>query len=147
MFLQVLQTCHEEVAFIYSKGGLEDSFPPGFGLELTNSYLMMMVIYENLDGSIQSENTGLLLTSESGKVLKKVKRLLLGHQASGKHVLLSNQRDWITDGYCSGHCTRDYIVDTSTSPPTPVSIMGLEIHTRSLGTVAHIDIQYGNGQR
>ena len=111
-----------------------------------------MVIYEKLDGSIQSENTGLALTyklnkADVAKAFRKVKRLLLGHQASGKHVLLSNQRDWISDGYCSGHCTRDYVVDTSNTPPTPVSVMGLEIHTRSLGTVAHIDIQYQNGKK
>ena len=44
-------------------------------------------------------------------------------------------------------CTRDYMVDTSDSPPTPVSVLGLEIHTRSLGSLAHIDVQYNHGQK
>ena len=100
---QVLQTCHEEVAFIWSKGNFNDNFPPGFGLDLTNQYLMLMIIYEELTGSVESDNSGLVLTyDKTYKNLKKVQRLLLGHQANGKHVLLSNSRDWITDGYCSG---------------------------------------------
>ena len=105
------------------------------------------MIYEKLDRSISSDNSGLILSFEEGKELKTVKRLLLGHQASGKHVLLSNQLDWITDGYCSGHCTRDYKVDTSANPPSYVNVIGLEVHTRSLGTVAHIDVQYRYGQK
>ena len=108
---------------------------------------MMMLIYENVQGAITSENSGLVLSYEEKADLKLVKRLLLGHQASGKHVLLSNQRDWISDGHCSGHCTTDYIVDTSDTPPTPVSVLAFEIHTRSLGTVAHIDVQYSQGQK
>ena len=44
-------------------------------------------------------------------------------------------------------CARDYMVDTSDSPPTPVSVLGLEIHTRSLGSLAHIDVQYNHGQK
>ena len=109
---------------------------------------MLMIIYEGLNGGVESDNSGMILTyDKTYKNVKKVQRLLLGHQASGKHVLLSNQRDWISDGYCSGHCTRDYIVDTSTSPPSPVSVLGFEIHTRALGSLAHIDVQYNNGQR
>ena len=145
---QVLQTCHEEVAFIWSKGNFNDNFPPGFGLDLTNQYLMLMIIYEELTGSVESDNSGLVLTyDKTYKNLKKVQRLLLGHQANGKHVLLSNSRDWITDGYCSGHCTRDYLVDTSNSPPFPVSVLGFEVHTRSLGSLAHLNVQYDHGQK
>ena len=70
---------------------------------MDHSYLMMMVIYEGLTDSIQADNAGLILTYNDTLNLKPVHRLLVGHQASGKHVILSNQRDWITDGYCSGN--------------------------------------------
>jgi hypothetical protein len=109
---------------------------------------MMMVIYENIESSIISDNSGLLLSYQkagSGNNLKRVQRLLLGHQASGKHTLLSSQRDWISDGFCAGHCTRDFKLGSDSM--SEVSIIGLEIHTRSLGTIAHIDVQYQNGTR
>ena len=130
------------MAFIWSKNGGNDDFPNGFGLPLDNSFLMMMVIYEGINDSINQVQDGLILAYNDEVSSKPVHRLLVGHQASGKHVILSNQRDWITDGYCSGHCTVDYNIDTTNENPSPVQIMGLEVHTRSLGTVAHIDVQY-----
>ena len=109
---------------------------------MDNSYLMMMVIYEGIEDTIKSDQTGLVLTYNDNLRLKPVHRLLVGHQASGKHVILSNQRDWISDGYCSGHCTLDYAIDTTDENPSAVLVLGYDVHTRSLGTVAHIDVQY-----
>merc|ERR1739844_148887 len=71
-FVQVLQTCHEEVAFIWSKGSFNDNFPSGFGLDLTNHYLMLMIIYEGLNGGVESDNSGMILTYD--KTYKNVKK-------------------------------------------------------------------------
>lgn len=138
---------------MWSKGIYGDYLPAGYGLELQNSYLMMMVIYEALEKPLSSENSGLILSYEqevynSEKLMKPVHRLLLGHQASGKHVILSNHRDWISDGFCSSQCTKDTNFGNSQySPPKPVSVLSLQVHTRSLGTVAHIDVMYNNGSK
>ncbi len=72
-------------------------------------------------------------------------RLLIGHQATGRHVILSKVNDWRTDGFCSGHCTRDLI--NSNSKNKGVSVITVDVHTRRLGTLARIDVQYNNGSR
>ena len=65
LYFQVLQTCHEEVAFLWSKGNVNDNFPSGFGLDLTDHFLMLMIIYEDLTETIESDNSGLILTYDT----------------------------------------------------------------------------------
>ena len=84
---------------------------------------------------------------DSSNDIKTAHRLMIGHQADGKHVLLSNQRDWITEGWCSGHCTQDFSLKPSDYELSVSYILGVKIFTRSLGTVAHIDVQYNNGSK
>ncbi len=72
-------------------------------------------------------------------------RLLIGHQATGRHIMLSGTRSWRTDGFCSGHCTRDYL--NANVKSRGVAVIGVDVHTRSLGTQARIDVQYNNGSR
>ena len=55
----------------------------------------MMIVYEELNEAIASENSGLILRYRQNSEEQNLRighRLLIGHQASGKHVLLSNQR-------------------------------------------------------
>ena len=136
---------------MWSKGTLGDTLPPGLGINLSNSYLLMMVVYEELTEQITSEKSGLILEYEqqqdSSNNIKTAHRLMIGHQADGKHVLLSNQRDWITEGWCSGHCTQDFSLKPSDYELSVSYILGVKIFTRSLGTVAHIDVQYNNGSK
>ena len=140
---------------MWSKGTPHDKLPEGIGLSVSSSYILMMLVYEDLKEAISSEKSGLILGYKTltdapegeEKNLKIGHRLLIGHQASGKHVLLSNQRDWITDGWCSGHCTRDFALKPNDYNPSVSYILGVKVFTRSLGTVAHIDVQYNNSTK
>ena len=133
---------------MWSKGTLSDTLPPGLGITLSNSYLLLMVVYEDLTEQLTSEKSGLILEYEQdSQYIKTAHRLMIGHQADGKHVLLSNQRDWITEGWCSGHCTQDFSLKPSDYELSVSYILGVKIFTRSLGTVAHIDVQYNNGSK
>ena len=49
---------------MWSKGTLGDTLPPGLGINLSNSYLLMMVVYEELTEQLTSEKSGLILEYE-----------------------------------------------------------------------------------
>ena len=132
---------------MWSKGANSDSLPMGYGFDLSNNYLLMMIILEDLENSsTKSEfQPGLILNYSDDPSLKLVQRTMIGQQTSGKHILLSNQKDWITTGICSGQCTYENTINTNQSYAS--YIIGINAYTRSLGTMVSIDVNYSNGTK
>ena len=132
---------------MWSKGANSDSLPMGYGFDLSNNYLLMMIILEDLENSsTKSEfQPGLILNYSDDPSLKLVQRTMIGQQTSGKHILLSNQKDWITTGICSGQCTYENAINTNQSYAS--YIIGINAYTRSLGTMVSIDVNYSNGTK
>ena len=132
---------------MWSKGAKSDSLPMGYGFDLSNNYLLMMIILEDLENpSTKSEfQPGLILNYSDDPSLKLVQRTMIGQQTSGKHILLSNQKDWITTGICSGQCTYENTINTNQSYAS--YIIGINAYTRSLGTMVSIDVNYSNGTK
>ena len=134
---------------MWSKGAKSDSLPKGYGFDLSNNYLLMMIILEDLENSSFTKSEfqpGLLLNYSDDPSLKLVQRTMIGQQTRGKHILLSNQKDWITTAICSGHCTT-YENTINTNQSFASYIIGINAYTRSLGTVVSIDINYSNGTK
>lgn len=145
-FIPVLQNCHEEVLFMWSRGQGSEMLPEGVGLRL-DSYIMMMVIYDSLEAPIDADRSGLVLFFKHHSPLnpiKTAKRLLLGHQATGQHVLLTNMSEWVSDSVCSGHCTRATALGMENEG---IDVVAFDVHTRSLGKIARMDVRYQNGTR
>ena len=132
---------------MWSKGAKSDSLPMGYGFDLSNNYLLMMIILEDLENpSTKSEfQPGLILNYSDDPSLKLVQRTMIGQQTSGKHILLPNQKDWITTGICSGQCT--YVNTINTNQSYASYIIGINAYTRSLGTMVSIDVNYSNGTK
>ena len=132
---------------MWSKGANSDSLPMGYGFDLSNNYLLMMIILEDLENSsTKSEfQPGLILNYSDDPSLKLVQRTMIGQQTSGKHILLSNQKDWITTGICSGQCTYENAINTNQSYAS--YIIGINAYTRSLGKMVSIDVNYSNGTK
>ena len=132
---------------MWSKGAKSDSLPMGYGFDFSNNYLLMMIILEDLENSsTKSEfQPGLILNYSDDPSLKLVQRTMIGQQTSGKHILLSNQKDWITTGICSGQCTYENTINTNQSYAS--YIIGINAYTRSLGTMVSIDVNYSNGTK
>ena len=114
----------------------------------------MMIILEDFENSSSSSITksefqpGLLLNYSDDPSVKLVQRTMIGQQTSGKHILLSNQNDWITTGICSGHCTSNIYENTiNTNQSYTSNIIGINAYTRSLGTMVSIDVNYSNGTK
>ena len=110
----------------------------------------MMIILEDFENSSSSITKsefqpGLLLNYSDDPLVKLVQRTMIGQQTSGKHILLSNQNDWITTGICSGHCTSSTYENTNQSYTS--NIIGINAYTRSLGTMVSIDVNYSNGTK
>lgn len=51
-------------------------------------------------------------------------RLILGHQANGKHVILSGLKNWISDSFCVSQC----LAQKKNSPS--IDVIAVEVHTR-----------------
>ena len=138
---------------MWSKGAKSDSLPAGYGFDLSNNYILMMIILEDFENSSSSITKsefqpGLLLNYSDDPLVKLVQRTMIGQQTSGKHILLSNQNDWITTGICSGHCTSNTYENTiNTNQSYTSNIIGINAYTRSLGTMVSIDVNYSNGTK
>ena len=74
---------------MWSKGTLGDTLPPGLGINLSNSYLLMMVVYEELTEQITSEKSGLILEYEqdSNSMLSKTIFSMAQYKMDRMHMI------------------------------------------------------------
>ena len=168
---------------MWARGTQNDQLPEGYGIELDNAYLLLMVIYENANNSSPhcdqiiscwqkvvflveffflfflfffcksnakitylvtvnavNENSGLLLNYEEDNSLKTVNRVMIGHQTSSKHVILSNYANWVTIGICSGYCFNSKN-STMNNQSHASHILGINVYTRYLGISSSLNVQ------
>ena len=104
----------------------------------------MMVIFEKHKNipALSIKNPGLILEYKQEDALKFVNRIMIGHQTTGKHVLLSNQKDWTTTALCSSQCTNAYDSNIINNKSDVSYILGIHVFTRYLGTKASINVHY-----
>ena len=61
--------------------------------------------------------------------------------ATGKHVILSGMREWISDCVCSAQCLQEKYKQQSEEEKY-LEVISVDVHTRFTGDSVRIDIRY-----
>ena len=153
---KILKACHEKLMYVWSatsENGSSETFPSGQGLR-NEGYIMMMVIYERVEATFLDTtavqlkyittppNDAVILKRyscyhlyfEQGHGINTIcSRLLIGHQVTGKQMVLSGLKQWQTVGICSNQCR---------SEDAFLKVVAVEAHTRNLGIWISAEVGY-----
>ena len=131
-YTKIVSKCHEKLVYLWSSTQSKEGerFPRDHGLILRR-HLMLTVVYENTESTFNDNLAVMIHYRKFDEKKTEIHRLVVGHQAITRHVVLSGVEDWKSLGICSGSC-----------PKPEMKILSVESFTRKLGTKVKVMVGY-----